>query len=156
MEGNADVGIGYLLKENQRITRINIKKADFLLISEKNAGEGIPVKEALKGPLVHFEEGVDLRGYIEQHLGRALSIVMELPSIESILHYVYRGFGCSIVPDFSLNNYWKGKIAVKQLHGLIPPMDIFAYTRDKRILSKAAEKFLEILRKRKRLRKHCG
>lgn len=146
LEGTADLGIGYLLKGYPEITKIHIKKASFLLVSRKGLAKEIPLKEAFKKPFVHFEAGVDLRSYIEQQLRQELAIILELPSIESLLNYVYQGFGYSIVPDFSLSDYWNGKIAAKQLHNLIPPLDICAYTHKKRILSKATEKFLEILR----------
>lgn len=150
LEGNADLGIGYLLKNHPEITPVKIKSAHFLLVNKKGLLEKLSIKDAFGEKFVHFEAGTELRSYIEKHLEikPALSIPMELPSIESILHYVEQGLGFSILPDFSIANHWGKKIGIKQLQHLIPPIDICAYKHQKRILPKAAEKFLEILRKK--------
>jgi len=149
LEGNADLGVGYLLEKQRIIESIKIRSANFFLINKRGASKNI--KDILTGPFVHFEAGVELRSYIEKHLKikPTLTVAMELPSIESILHYVEHGFGWSVLPDFSIADYWTKRIEAKQLRYLIPPIDICAYVHLKRILPKAAEKFLEILRKTK-------
>lgn len=147
LEGNADIGVGYLLPHHEAISQKKIVDTDFVLVMPRNFGlkHDRPVpKDILDGPFVHFEKGVALREYIEHYL-RPLSITIELPSIESILNYVQNGLGCSILPTFSITQHWKNILSIKQLSNVIPPMTIYVYKHQKRIPSKTTESFLKIL-----------
>lgn len=149
LEGNAEVGIGFPVKPNPEIKAQKILESEFILTAKDSAQAKQPLDKILEGPCVHFEAEIELRQYIEHNLKtkRALKVSLELPSIESILNYVHAGLGYSILPDFTISGHWRKDLAVKKIPGL-PPLAIFAYTRRKRLLSKAAEKFLEIIKKK--------
>jgi len=149
LEGNAELGLGFLVGINPKIKAWKILKSEFVLITKDSTQAKQPFDKILKSPCVHFEAGIELRQYIEENLGpkRALKVTIELPSIESILNYVHAKLGYSVLPDFTISNHWRKDLAIKKIPA-IHPLVIFAYTREKRILSKAAEKFLEILKKK--------
>lgn len=147
LDGNADIGLGYLIDNSLDISRQKIIDSGFILVSRKDPVKKMSLKETLKGTLIHFEEGIDLRVYIERNLrlNSTLKVMLELPSIESILHYIKFGFGYSILPDFSVLGHWKKEFCFKDLSEFIPPLTISAYTHKKRIISKAAEEFLNAI-----------
>lgn len=149
LEGNAEVGLGFLVEANPEIKGKKIIKSEFVLVTHNPAYAKQSLNKILEEPCIHFEEGIELRKYIEANLGpkRSLKVGMELPSIESILNYVHAQLGYSILPDFTISNHWRKTLVIKKIP-VIPPLTIFAYTHEKRILSKAAEKFLEILKKK--------
>jgi DNA-binding transcriptional LysR family regulator len=97
--------------------------------------------------LVHFEEDVGLRRHLEQELrgGASLEPALELPTMEAILTYVRGGFGNSILPEFALAGCRQGELSVRRLSRWLAPIQIRACWRKKRILSRAAEKLLEML-----------
>jgi len=138
LEGNAEVGLGFLVKAGPGIKAFKIAESGFVSVSKPKVQEEL---------CIHFEVGVELREYIEKSLGakRAFKVRMELPSIESILNYVRQGLGYSILPDFAVAGHWRKELAVKRTEN-IPPLVITAYIHKKRVLSKAGEKFLEILK----------
>ena len=105
-EREADLGIGFLVGEEPGVASGVLDRSPFVLVAPREhrpagrAGARPPtLAEALAGPLVHFEDGVDLRRHLERALARrgGLAPVIELPSIDSILTFVAAGFGSSIL-----------------------------------------------------------
>ncbi|MFH1259469.1 MAG: LysR family transcriptional regulator substrate-binding protein [Elusimicrobiota bacterium] len=149
LDGEAEIGIGYLAKKNPEIISQKIGQAAFLLITEKEQQKKYSQSPAtiLKGPFIHFEEGVELRNYIERSLKlkEGLKIILELPSIEAILQYIKYGVGSSILPDFAVAEQWHKELFTRKLSNYLTPIVISAHTHRRRILTKAAEKFRETL-----------
>lgn len=147
LEGKADVGIGFQMDRYPGIAFQKIKDTSFCLVCQKKhlyaEKDRISSKDILEGDLVHFETGVDLRCYIEKNLKaeKELNPIMELPSIESILTYINQGFGYSVLPEFSLSNYWQNRLAVRKIDYLIPPMAICIYYHQKRIAPRIVKLF---------------
>jgi DNA-binding transcriptional LysR family regulator len=104
--------------------------------------------KVLRGPVVHFEEGVELRRFLERTLtaGRSLQPVIELPSIESILQFVSDGFGSTILPAFAISDQWRKKLVVREVGRAIAPLEVRTCTSRQRTLSRAAAVFLDIIR----------
>ena len=153
IEGKAEIGVGYLLGRSRWLTRELVGESGFSLVSARVAATGNNKKRSaedlLQGPLVHFEAGIELRRYIERHIGlkRDTDIALELPSTDSILRYVSAGFGATILPDFALTDHIRnGDYLVQPLGARIPPLSIYGYWTRKGVLSRAAELFLEMLR----------
>jgi DNA-binding transcriptional LysR family regulator len=151
LEGNAELGLGFLPERIPEIKNTKIMSSQFLLACKKEpAWEKKTFSQIREGACIHFEPGIDLRGYIEQSLGlkNPLNITMELPSVESILQYVRSGLGFTILPEFALTAEWKNKLSTRNISGLIPAIEITASTHKKRILSRSAQEFLKILVKK--------
>ena len=150
-EGAADIGFGFLVEDHPCITVRRLKASHFVLACPRDSAlaqrRRLSLDEILAGPLVHFEEGVELRVHLERSLkgNTSLEPVLELPTIESILWYVRNGFGYSILPEYAVSDYWMGELVVRQLSRWIEPLEICIYLRRKRILSSAAAKLLELL-----------
>jgi DNA-binding transcriptional LysR family regulator len=151
LEGNVELGLGFLPERIPEIENTKIMSSQFLLICKKGpAWEKKTFSQIRESACLHFEAGIDLRGYIGQSLGpkNALNITMELPSIESLLQYVKSGLGFTILPEFAVTAEWKNKLSTRNISGLIPAIEITASIHKKRILSKSAREFLKILAKR--------
>jgi len=149
LEGNVELGLGFSTDEFPEIENIIVMKSQFLLITKKDSSLGKKSsRQILEGACIHFEPGIELRSYIEQSLGlrNPLKITMELPSVESLLQYVKSGMGFTILPEFSISEYWKKQLYTRNLSSLIPAIEITVSTHKKRIRSKAAEEFLILLR----------
>jgi DNA-binding transcriptional LysR family regulator len=148
-EREAEVGIGFLPKAGRDVTTRTLRRSAFLLVSPPGSalgGKHLTRREILDLPLVHFEPGVEIRTHVERGLGGgSLEPVLELPTIGSILRYVEYGFGCSILPDYVLSDSRRAGLVVRRLGGLLAPLDIRLCFQHKRPLSKAAEKFIDIL-----------
>ncbi len=150
-EGRADIGFGFLVEDHPGITVRRLKASHFVLVCTRDSGlarkRRLSLDEILAGPLVHFEEGVELRVHLEHSLKRKTSLepVLELPTIESILRYVRNGFGYSILPEYAVSDYWRHELVVRRLSRWIEPLEICTYLRRKRLLSAAAAKLLELL-----------
>ena len=150
MEGTVEIGLGYFVKETPEIITRKIRLSEFILVSKKSSlrqKKLLSMKEIVNGPLIHFEEKIDLRNYIEHNLKlkKTLQTVIELPSIESILNYIKYGFGYSILPEFAILKQWRKELWARKLSNFIKPIAISTYTHRKRILTKAAEEFLKLL-----------
>jgi len=150
-EGAADIGFGFLVEDHPGITVRRLKASHFALACPRDSAlarkRRLSLDEILAGPLVHFEEGVELRVHLEHSLKRRASLepVLELPTIESILRYVRNGFGHSILPEYAVSDYWRRELVVRRLSRWIEPLEICTYLRRKRLLSSAAAKLLELL-----------
>jgi DNA-binding transcriptional LysR family regulator len=150
-EGEADIGFGFLVEGNPDITARRLAGAHFVLACARDSllaqKRRLLLDEILAGPLLHFEEGVELRVHLERGLKgkRSLDPVLELPTIESILQYVRNGFGHSILPEYAISDCWRNELVLRKLNRWIAPLDICAYVHRKRLLSNAAAKLLERL-----------
>jgi LysR family transcriptional regulator, cyn operon transcriptional activator len=152
-EGEADVGVGFLIEDHPGIEVVVVFKSSFVVVTAKTA-KVLPRAEkrmtsldmVLLGPIVHFEEGVELRRFLERNLtaGRSLQPVIELPSIESILQFVNDGFGSTILPAFAISDQWKKKLVIRELGRALAPLEVRACTRRNRTLSRAAAVFLDL------------
>jgi DNA-binding transcriptional LysR family regulator len=151
-EREADVGIGFLLEDRPELTVAVVDSSPLVVVARRDATavtkRRVSVEEILAGPLVHFEEGVDLRRHLERALARAGSLdpVIELPSIESILEFVGYGFGTSILPAFAISPYWRKRLVVRGLGRSIAPLEIRSCAHRRHTLSRAAEAFLDLIR----------
>ncbi len=119
-EREADLGIGFLVGDDPDVASGVLGRSPFVLVAPRGrrragraAAEPPTLAEALAGPLVHFEDDVDLRRHIEHALARrgGLAPIVEVPSIESILTFVAAGFGSSILPAFALSASWRNRLA---------------------------------------------
>ena len=150
-EGTADIGIGFLLERHPDIVAFPLAQSKLVLVcppkSAMARGQRPSAAAILAGPLVHFEEGVDLRRHVELALaGRSrFRPVLELPTIESILRYVQLGIGCSILPDFALSKRWRTLLAVRPLGHSVPAIEIAAVVHRRRQPSRAAAEFLRAI-----------
>jgi DNA-binding transcriptional LysR family regulator len=149
-EGEADLGIGFLLPEDADLSGTVLLRSPFLLVSPRGpspAKRRPPLADILAGPIVHFEEGVDLRRYLERSLPdrRSLDPVIELPSIESILTFVAAGFGSSLLPAFAVDERWRKRLAVRDLGRALAPLEIRSCIDRRRTPTRAAAGFLELL-----------
>jgi DNA-binding transcriptional LysR family regulator len=137
-EGEADLGIGFLVGEGPELAGGELGRSPFILVAPRgrSAGGRAPsLAAALGGPIVHFEDGVDLRRHLERALGRGLEPVVELPSIESILAFVAAGFGCSLLPQFAVSPAWRRRLLVRDLGRTPPPLEIRWYADSRRPLA---------------------
>jgi DNA-binding transcriptional LysR family regulator len=150
MEGEADLGVGFLLDDDPDLAGDMLHRSRFVLVSPREGARAgkrrPPLAEILAGPLVHFEEGVDLRRHLERSLPgrRSLEPVIELPSIESILTFVAFGFGCSILPAFAVGDRWRKRLAVRDLGRTIAPLEIRWCADRRRPLSRSAAAFRDV------------
>jgi DNA-binding transcriptional LysR family regulator len=151
-EGEADLGIGFLLGEGPDLAGEVLHRSPFVLVSPRDAARPgkrrPPLEEILAGPFVHFEEGVDLRRHLERSLPgrRSLEPVIELPSIESILLFVAYGFGSSVLPAFAVADRWRKRLVVRDLGRTLAPLEIRSCVGRRRAPSRAAAAFLEACR----------
>jgi DNA-binding transcriptional LysR family regulator len=150
-EGEADIGLGFLVEGHPYISACTLQRSHFALVCRKDSAlagkKRLTLNGILTGRLLHFEEGVDLRIRLERGLeGRtSLDPVLELPTMESILRYVYEGFGYSILPEYALSADWRIKLVVKLLTRWIEPLEICTYSHRRRIPSTAATHLRENL-----------
>jgi len=150
-EREADIGIGFLLEDHSEIAVAAVYSSPLVLVARRDAPSvvkrRVSVKEILSGPLVHFEEGVDLRRHLERTLAREgkLEPVIELPSIESILEFVAYGFGISILPAFAVSPHWRKKLVVRGLGRSCKPLEIGLCTHRRHTLSRASAVFLDLI-----------
>ena len=150
-DGEADLGIGFLLEDGPDRDGEVLHRSPFVLVSPRDAHRAEarrpPLEEVLAGPLVHFEEGVDLRRHLEQSLPgrRGLEPVIELPSLESILTFVAYGFGSSVLPAFAVTGRWRKRLSVRGLGRALAPLEIRSCRDRRRVPSRAAAAFLEEL-----------
>lgn len=153
-EREADLGIGFLVDEDPGVASGVLSRSPFVLVaprerrpagrSASSAGARPPtLAEALAGPLVHFEDDVDLRRHIEHASARrgGLAPVVEVPSIESILAFVAAGFGSSILPAFAVSGSWRKRLRVRELGRIPAPLEIRWCADVRRPLSRAAAAF---------------
>jgi DNA-binding transcriptional LysR family regulator len=151
-EGEADLGIGFLLGDDPDLAGEVLHRSPFVLVSPRDAARAgkrrLPLEEILAGPFVHFEEGVDLRRHLERSLPgrRNLEPVIELPSIESILLFVAYGFGSSVLPAFAVADRWRKRLVVRDLGRTLAPLEIRSCVAGRRAPSRAAAAFLEACR----------
>jgi DNA-binding transcriptional LysR family regulator len=155
-EGEADLGVGFLIRDRPGIESAVLFRSPLQLVAppartvSPSAGrtKGLSLDKVLSGPLVHFEEGVELRRFLEQALAgrRSLEPVIELPSMELILRFVSDGFGSTILPAFAVSESARKKLVVKGLGRSIEPLEVRAWTSRQHVLSRAAAVFLEMLR----------
>jgi DNA-binding transcriptional LysR family regulator len=152
-EREADLGIGFLVDDDPGVASGVLGRSPFVLVAPRErrpagrAGARPPtLAEALAGPLVHFEDGVDLRRHLECALARrgGLAPVVEVPSIESILTFVAAGFGSSILPAFAVTGSWRKRLLVRELGRVPAPLEIRWYADRRRPLSRAAAAFRDI------------
>lgn len=149
-ESEADLGIGFLLENRAGLAGEVLHRSAFVLVSPRDAAAAQKrrpsIEEILAGPVVHFEEGVDLRRHLERSLSgrRSLEPVIELPSIESILLFVAYGFGSSILPAFAVADRWRKKLAVRDLGCTLAPLEIRWCADRQRPLSRAAATFRDL------------
>lgn len=150
LEGNANIGIGYLLHKNMRIASKTIFKSPFMYVACKDQFPGtadLTSSDLRKHPFIHFESKTDMRSYIE-HTKKLTWLPkkgIELPSIESILHYVKHGLGFSIIPEFALSEYWRKELTIRPMPPFMQPLNINLYTHPKRPLPPAAQAFIKLL-----------
>ena len=154
-EGEADAGVGFLLEEHPDVAGTVLHRSPLVLVAPRDeaAGKRRPsLDEILSGPMVHFEEGVDLRRHLERALAgrRSLEPVIELPSIESILLFVGYGFGSSILPDFAISEHWRRTLTVRGLGRSLEPLEIHSCVHVRHALSRAAAAFLTLVRPTRR------
>jgi len=160
-EGEADLGIGFLLDERPSLAGGTLRRSPFVLVESRDrtgssnhrtgssgrrngsAGRRPSISEILAGPLVHFEDGVDLRRHLERCLPgrRNLEPVIELPSIDAILTFVAHGFGSSILPSFAVDERWRKRLTVRDLGRSLEPIEIRWCADGRRPLSRAAAAF---------------
>ncbi len=151
-ENEADLGVGFLLGESPELAGEVLHRSPFLLVGPRDGAAAgkrrPPLEEVLAGPVVHFEEGVDLRRHLERSLPgrRSLDPVIELPSIESILTFVACGFGSSILPAFAVADRWRKRLAVRELGRTLAPLEIRSCVDRQRTPTRAAAAFLEACR----------
>lgn len=152
-EGEADLGVGFLVEDRPVISVVVVFKSPLVLVTARTS-KVLPDAEkrvasldkVLQGPVVHFEEGVELRRFLERTLttGRSLQPVIELPSIESILQFVNDGFGSTILPAFAISDLWRKKLVIREVGRAIAPLEVRACTSRNRTLSRAAAAFLDL------------
>jgi DNA-binding transcriptional LysR family regulator len=144
-EGDADLGVGFLVHDGPGLQSTVLFTSPLLLIAP--AGEAPSLDKVLAGPVVHFEEGADLRRFLERAFAgrRSLEPVIELPSMELILQFVGDGFGSTILPAFALSKSARKRFAVRTLGRSVKPLEVCAYTRSRREVSRAGTAFLELL-----------
>jgi DNA-binding transcriptional LysR family regulator len=152
-EREADLGIGFLVGDDPDVTSGVLDRSPFVLVAPRGrrvagraAGGPPTLAEALAGPLVHFEDDVDLRRHVERAFARrgSLAPVVEVPSIESILTFVAAGFGTSILPAFAVSGGWRKRLLVRELGPTPTPLEIRWYVDRRRPLSRAAVAFRDI------------
>jgi DNA-binding transcriptional LysR family regulator len=156
-EGEADLGVGFLIEDRPGIESTLLFKSPLLLVGPlarggmKRAGRPgeLSLDRILAGPMVHFEAGVDLRRFLERALAgrRSLEPVIELPSMELILQFVGDGFGSTILPAFAVSESVRRNLVVKGLGRSIEPLEVRACTSGQHLLSRAAAIFLDLLRR---------
>jgi DNA-binding transcriptional LysR family regulator len=154
-EGEADLGVGFLIEDRPGIEVVVVFRSPLVLVTARTS-KVLPhadrrvesLDKVLRGPVVHFEEGVELRRFLERTLtaGRSLQPVIELPSIESILQFVSDGFGSTILPAFAISDQWRKKLVVREVGRAIAPLEVRTCTSRQRTLSRAAAVFLDIIR----------
>jgi len=153
-EGEADLGVGFLLDSRPSLAGGTLRRSSFVLVAPRertgsasrrtgSSGRRPSIPEILAGPLVHFEDGVDLRRHLERCLPgrRNLEPVIELPSIDSFLPFVAYGFGSSILPSFAIDERWRKRLAVRDLGRSLEPIEIRWCADGRRPLSRAAAAF---------------
>ena len=151
-EWEPDVGVGFLLEDRSETTVSVVQRSPLVLVARRDnvaaTKRRVSVEEILAGPIVHFEEGVELRRHLEHALVRAGSLepVIELPSIESILEFVDYGFGRSILPAFAISPHWRKRLVISGLGRSIAPLEIRSCAHVRLSSSRAAEAFLDLLR----------
>jgi len=71
-EGEANLGVGFLVEDSAEVESAVVFRSPLVLVSPRPTGtRGRPVlgggslAVVLRGPIVHFEEGVELRRYLE-------------------------------------------------------------------------------------------
>lgn len=142
LDGTADVGFGYLAARHRQIERRDVGQAEFFRIEPR----ADPANKDETRPFLHFEKGIELRRYLERHLG-ALEVALELPSLSSILRYVRSGFGYSILPEFALPPSARVGLSAIPLAGRVPSLAIEIYTVRGRLLPAAAQACLHLMEK---------
>jgi DNA-binding transcriptional LysR family regulator len=157
-EGEADLGIGFLLERSPQLAGELLLRSPFVLVSPRKTGgtaaapaggraaaRRLPLEQVLAGPFVHFEAGVDLRRHLEARIAgrRSLEPVIELPSIESILTFVAYGFGSSVLPAFAVGERWRKRLLVRELGRRLAPLEIRSCYDRRRMPSRAARAFLD-------------
>ncbi len=157
LDGTAEIGVGYLAAHHRQVVREQLFESPFLVVEGRRGSPraGPPSARELAGmPLVHFEKGIELRRHLEGHLARALgtgrrvTVAMELPSVSSILEYVRRGFGFSVLPGFAVPARARAGLSVTPAGALVPPLAVELYSVRGRTLSLAARACREALRGR--------
>ncbi len=154
-EGEADLGVGFLIEDRPGIEVAMVFRSPLVLVTARTSNvlsradkRVVSLEKVLRGPVVHFEEGVELRQFLERTLtiGRSLQPVIELPSIESILQFVSDGFGSTILPAFAISDQWRKKLVVREVGRAIAPLEVRTCTSRQRTLSRAAAAFLDLIR----------
>jgi DNA-binding transcriptional LysR family regulator len=155
-EGDADLGIGFLIEERTEMESAVLFRSPLVLVTARASkvsprglrGGVLSLDKVLAGPVIHFEEGVDLRRFVERALAgrRSLEPVIELPSIDLIIQFVNSGFGSTILPAFAISESWRKRLVVKGLGRSIEPLEVRSCRSRQRTLSRAAAAFLDLLR----------
>jgi DNA-binding transcriptional LysR family regulator len=139
-EGRADLGLGNMLGEHPDLEKLPLRDEPLYLIAPV-----LPEGDDW-GPMIHFEAGIALREHIARSLPERhpFKVVLELPSSESILHYVRQGLGATILPGHAL--FGAGRdLASRPLDGILPPLKLEAVRHRRRVASRASLTFLELL-----------
>ena len=145
-EGEADLGVGFLVGDRPDLQSTVLFRSPLLLIG--TVGRTLSLDRVLAGPMVLFEEGTDLRRFLQRVCAgrRSLEPVIELPSMELILQFVGEGFGSTILPAFAVSEGARRKLAVRTLGRSVEPLEVRAYTSRRRPVSRAGAVFLDLLR----------
>ena len=150
-DGEADIGIGFLVEERAEMESAVLFRSPFALVTartSRGSARVLSLDTVLAGPVIHFEEGVEVRRFLEQALTgrRSLQPVIELPSIELIIHFVSSGFGSTILPEFAISKEWRKRLVVRRLGGSVQPLEVRSFVSRQRTVSRGAAAFLDLLR----------
>ena len=88
-DGEADIGIGFLVEERAEMESAVLFRSPFALVTARTlrgSARVLSLDTVLAGPVIHFEEGVEVRRFLEQALTGRRSLQ---PVIRAPLHRAY-------------------------------------------------------------------
>ena len=151
--GSVDFGIlNLLIEDKQLIINECLKIQDCFVVGEKYrelAQKMLSIHELVNYPLLILEKGTNTRKFIDSFaakFGLKLTPEIELGSIDALVEFAKIGLGISyVVKDFVKEELVQSLLYEIKLKEQIPDRSIGIITNKDIPLSKAAEKFIDIL-----------
>lgn len=145
VNGQADLGIGWLLRERPRIISEAISTLRFFFAAREGGGRAADSPGTFPaGPILAFERGIEIRDYAEKWLG-PFEASLELPSAQALVRFAEGGFGTALVPVIEGMPIPKDLVWT-DLSGTIPPLPVELYALEGSALSSGTRLFADFLR----------
>ena len=155
LEGNVDFGFAGKLRLHKRLKSVMIHREKLLLVGAPDnplaAREKVTAADLEEIPFIWREKGTQTRELVERwfsaRVDRYPRQSIEVQNVEAAKRLVVEGWGITVVPSISvMREIHSGLLKSINAPGLNLAFDYHLLYLKKRILSRAAHAFLEVLR----------